>query len=194
MDDITSLRDGLLIGREGPGGKLMRYDWPSHLLTMAPTRSGKGVGTIIPNLLTQNRSIVCIDPKGENARITARARSEFGQVHILDPFGVTGQPSAAYNPLSALDPDSPDIAEDAALLPCAIRARQRPLPKSLIFSNTCPRSACSIQRAAPATSCLFAPPETARRRSREISARHRRRSGRGGRHRYLGQAGTVFRH
>ena len=120
MDGITSLRDGLLIGREGPGGKLMRYDGPSHLLTMAPTRSGKGVGTIIPNLLTQNRSIVCIDPKGENARITARARSAFGAVHILDPFGVTGQLSAAYNPLAALDPDSPDIAEDAALLADAL--------------------------------------------------------------------------
>jgi type IV secretion system protein VirD4 len=120
MDSITSLRDGLLIGREGPGGKLMRYDGPSHLLTMAPTRSGKGVGTIIPNLLTQNRSIICIDPKGENARITARARSAFGPVHILDPFGVTGQPSAAYNPLAALDPDSPDIAEDATLLADAL--------------------------------------------------------------------------
>lgn len=120
MDGITSLRDGLLIGRDGPGGKLMRYDGPSHLLTMAPTRSGKGVGTIIPNLLLQNRSIVCIDPKGENARITARARSAFGPVHILDPFGVTGQRSAAYNPLASLDPDSPDIAEDAALLADAL--------------------------------------------------------------------------
>jgi type IV secretion system protein VirD4 len=120
VNNLTKLRDGLLIGREGPGGKLMRYDGPAHLLTMAPTRSGKGVGTIIPNLLLQNRSIVCIDPKGENARITARARSAFGPVHILDPFGITGQPSAAYNPLAALDPLSPDIAEDAALLADAL--------------------------------------------------------------------------
>jgi len=120
IDALTKTREGLLIGREGPGGKLMRYDGPAHLLTMAPTRSGKGVGTIIPNLLLQNRSVVCIDPKGENARITARTRSAFGPVHILDPFGVTGRPSAAYNPLAALDPHSPDIAEDAALLADAL--------------------------------------------------------------------------
>lgn len=120
MDTVTKIQDGLLVGREGPGGKLMRYDGPAHLLTMAPTRSGKGVGTIIPNLLVQNRSIVCIDPKGENARITARARSGFGPVHVLDPFGVTGLPSAGYNPLASLDPNSLDIAEDAALLADAL--------------------------------------------------------------------------
>ena len=71
---------------------------------MAPTRTGKGVGTIIPNLLTADRSVICIDPKGENARIAGRARQLFGPVHVLDPFGVSGQPSAAFNPLDQLDP------------------------------------------------------------------------------------------
>ncbi|MBR7559814.1 type IV secretory system conjugative DNA transfer family protein, partial [Mycobacterium tuberculosis] len=85
---------GLLIGRDGKTGKLLRYDGPAHLLTMAPTRTGKGVGTIIPNLLTADRSVICIDPKGENAKIAGRARQQFGPVHVLDPFGVTGQPSA----------------------------------------------------------------------------------------------------
>ena len=41
----------LVIGRSGRNNRLLRYDGPAHLLTMAPTRSGKGVGTIIPNLL-----------------------------------------------------------------------------------------------------------------------------------------------
>ena len=68
----------LLIGRSAKSGKLLRYGGPAHLLTMAPTRSGKGVGTIIPNLLTLDRSVICIDPKGENARVTARARSARG--------------------------------------------------------------------------------------------------------------------
>jgi type IV secretion system protein VirD4 len=113
-------RDGLLIGRDAKTGKLLRYDGPAHLLTMAPTRTGKGVGTIVPNLLTLNRSVVCIDPKGENARITGRARNGFGPVHILDPFGVTGQPSAAFNPLAGLDPHSLDVAEDAATLADAL--------------------------------------------------------------------------
>ncbi|NKB84739.1 type IV secretory system conjugative DNA transfer family protein [Ochrobactrum grignonense] len=88
---------GLLIGRDGKTGKLLRYDGPAHLLTMAPTRTGKGVGTIIPNLLTADRSVICIDPKGENAKIAGHARQTFGPVHVLDPFGVTGQPSAAFN-------------------------------------------------------------------------------------------------
>ena len=63
----------LLIGRD-TFGRMLRYAGPAHLLTIAPTRSGKGVGTIIPNLLTANRSVVCIDPKGENARVTMRQR------------------------------------------------------------------------------------------------------------------------
>jgi type IV secretion system protein VirD4 len=100
--------------------KLLRYDGPAHLLTMAPTRTGKGVGTIIPNLLTADRSVICIDPKGENAKIAGRARQTFGPVHVLDPFGVTGQPSAAFNPLDQLDPAGLDVAEDATTLADAL--------------------------------------------------------------------------
>ena len=111
---------GLLIGRDGKTGKLLRYDGPAHLLTMAPTRTGKGVGTIIPNLLTADRSVICIDPKGENAKIAGRARQTFGPVHVLDPFGVTGQPSAAFNPLEGLDPAGLDVAEDASTLADAL--------------------------------------------------------------------------
>ncbi|KQT65873.1 conjugal transfer protein TraG [Aureimonas sp. Leaf460] len=117
---LTRSTSGLLIGREGRTGKLLRYDGPAHLLTMAPTRTGKGVGTIIPNLLTANRSVICVDPKGENARIAGRARATFGRVYVLDPFGVTGQPSAAFNPLADLDPEGLDGAEDAGTLADAL--------------------------------------------------------------------------
>ena len=85
LDKLTQQTGGLLIGRDSSTGKLLRYDGPAHLLTMAPTRTGKGVGTIIPNLLTADRSVICIDPKGENAKVTRRARQMFGPVHILDP-------------------------------------------------------------------------------------------------------------
>lgn len=108
--------EGLLIGRDADTGRLLRYDGPAHLITLAPTRAGKGVGTIVPNLLTANRSVLVIDPKGENARITAEVRQKFGAVHVLDPFGVTGLPGAAYNPLDRLAPDSLDLGEDAAAL------------------------------------------------------------------------------
>lgn len=108
--------DGLLIGRNPHTGRLLRYDGPAHLITLAPTRAGKGVGTVIPNLLAADRSVLVIDPKGENARIAGEARRRFGTVHVLDPFEVSGMPYAAYNPLDRLTPDSLDLGEDAASL------------------------------------------------------------------------------
>ena len=108
--------DGLLIGRNPHTGRLLHYDGPAHLITLAPTRAGKGVGTVIPNLLAAERSVLVIDPKGENARIAGEARRRFGTVHVLDPFEVSGHPSAAYNPLDRLTPDSLDLGEDAASL------------------------------------------------------------------------------
>jgi type IV secretion system protein VirD4 len=110
----------LIIGRSARSGKLLRYDGLAHLLTMAPTRSGKGVGTIIPNLLLLDRSVICIDPKGENARVTARTRASKGDTWCLDPFGVSGRPAARYNPLAWLDATSPDLAEDAQTIADAL--------------------------------------------------------------------------
>ncbi|EJU09649.1 conjugal transfer protein TraG [Sphingomonas sp. LH128] len=112
--------DGLLIGRDHKSGRLLRYAGPAHLLTIAPTRTGKGVGTIIPNLLDYPGPVVCIDPKGENARITARHRARFGPVHVLDPFDATGLPSAAFNPLDRIDPDGLDLADDCMTLADAL--------------------------------------------------------------------------
>ncbi|MEL6859996.1 MAG: type IV secretory system conjugative DNA transfer family protein [Pseudomonadota bacterium] len=108
--------DGLLIGRNPGTGQLLRYDGPAHLITLAPTRAGKGVGTVIPNLLAVDRSVLVIDPKGENARIAGEARQRFGTIHVLDPFEVSGHPPACYNPLDRLTPDSLDLGEDAASL------------------------------------------------------------------------------
>ena len=107
---------GLLIGRNPHTGRLLHYDGPAHLITLAPTRAGKGVGTVIPNLLAAERSVLVIDPKGENARIAGEARRRFGTVHVLDPFEVSGHPSACYNPLDRLTPNSLDLGEDAASL------------------------------------------------------------------------------
>ena len=106
--------------RNGKPGGLLRDDGPAHLLTLAPTRSGKGVGAVIPNLLTAERSVLCIDPKGENARVTytrpppASGRSMSSTLRRLRPA------RRAYNPLDRLDPDSPDLAEDAATIADAL--------------------------------------------------------------------------
>lgn len=71
----------------------LHYGGDRHLLTVAPTRAGKGVSAIIPNLLTYEGSATVIDPKGENALITGAQRVAMGQtVMLLDPLGPRGQP------------------------------------------------------------------------------------------------------
>jgi type IV secretion system protein VirD4 len=72
----------------------------SHVTTIASTGAGKGVSAVIPALLDFDGSVVCIDPKGELAAVTARHRSSIGDVLILDPYGVTSsEHRAAFNPL-----------------------------------------------------------------------------------------------
>ncbi len=83
-------------------GKLLRASGDAPLLTVAPPRSGKGAGQIIPTLLMETGSIVVVDPKGEATRATAAYREKFGPVHVLDPFGITGRQRATYNPLAGL--------------------------------------------------------------------------------------------
>lgn len=107
-----------------PQEHALGYAGDRHLLTVAPTRSGKGVSAIIPNLLTYAGSAVVIDPKGENAMITATRRGQGNatipglgqQVHVVDPWGITGQPAACFNPLDWLKADDPDISENAMML------------------------------------------------------------------------------
>lgn len=98
-----------------------------HLTTIAGSRSGKGRSAIIPNLLTYGGSVLVIDPKGENASITASFRAQgLGQkVFVLDPFGITALTCGPYrkrfNPLAALlRLDNMTIIEDAALLADAL--------------------------------------------------------------------------
>lgn len=118
---LAAYPSALLIGRaDVKGAPLLRYIGTSHLCSIMPTRGGKGAGSILPNLLTSQRSIICIDPKGENCRIAARARDGMGRVFALDPFGIGGRPSSSYDPCAGLVPGSPDLAEDAATLADAL--------------------------------------------------------------------------
>lgn len=88
-----------------------------HLITIAPTGAGKGVGCIVPALLRHQGPVIVIDPKGENVAITARRRRELGQeVVVIDPMKVTDQPSGTFNPLDLVDVDSAIAVDDAAIL------------------------------------------------------------------------------
>ena len=74
----------------------LRHEGPEHVLTFAPTRSGKGVGLVVPTLLSWPASAVIHDIKGENWSLTAGWRSRFSHCLLFNP---TDLASAAYNPL-----------------------------------------------------------------------------------------------
>src|ERR1700736_2822691 len=86
--------DGVVLGKFERD--YLRHDGPEHVLCFAPTRSGKGVGLVIPTLLTWPGSAIVHDIKGENWQLTAGWRARFGRVLLFDP---TNPRSAAYNPL-----------------------------------------------------------------------------------------------
>ena len=74
----------------------LRHEGPEHVLTFAPTRSGKGVGLVVPTLLSWPASAVIHDIKGENWSLTAGWRSRFSHCLLFNPVDPA---SAAYNPL-----------------------------------------------------------------------------------------------
>tara|TARA_R110002012_G_scaffold82942_1_gene209144 strand:+ start:6626 stop:8146 length:1521 start_codon:yes stop_codon:yes gene_type:complete len=106
-------RRGLIIGKRR--GRYLRFAREGHLLTFAPTRSGKGVGCVIPNLLDHRGSVVVSDIKGENYRVTARWRAGFSQVLAIAPFSrdIAG---ACFNPLDYIRTGQPEDVDDAAMI------------------------------------------------------------------------------
>jgi type IV secretion system protein VirD4 len=85
---------GVFLGRFDDN--YLRHDGPEHVMCFAPTRSGKGVGLVLPTLLSWTSSAVVHDIKGENWHLTAGWRSRFSHCLLFDP---TNARSARYNPL-----------------------------------------------------------------------------------------------
>ena len=99
--ETREVREAGLLGHDGVvlgqwRDEYLRHNGPEHVLCFAPTRSGKGVGLVVPTLLTWPGSAIVHDIKGENWTLTAGWRARFGRVLIFDP---TNAQSAAYNPL-----------------------------------------------------------------------------------------------
>ncbi len=85
---------GVFLGRVGRN--YLRHGGPEHVMAFAPTRSGKGVGLVVPTLLGWTGSAVVHDIKGENWELTAGWRSRFSHCLLFNP---TDSRSARYNPL-----------------------------------------------------------------------------------------------
>ena len=90
----------------------LRHNGPEHILAFAPTRSGKGVGLVIPTLLSWDESAVIYDIKGENYAKTAGFRSKHG--HICFKFSpVEDGSSSRFNPLAEVRLFTPRDVSDA---------------------------------------------------------------------------------
>ncbi|WP_024510708.1 conjugal transfer protein TraG [Bradyrhizobium sp. ARR65] len=85
---------GVFLGRLE--NNYLRHDGPEHVMCFAPTRSGKGVGLVLPTLLSWSSSAVVHDIKGENWELTSGWRSTFSHCLLFNP---TDPRSARYNPL-----------------------------------------------------------------------------------------------
>jgi type IV secretion system protein VirD4 len=88
---------GVFLGRLSNNGRYLRHDGPEHILAFAPTRTGKGVGLVIPSLLAWPDSVIVHDVKGENWQRTAGIRSSFSRCLYFNPVNPD---SARFNPLA----------------------------------------------------------------------------------------------
>src|SRR5262249_46015702 len=126
-------RDGTVwLGRSPSENQIpLGYRDDRHVCVVSGSRGGKGTSFIIPSLIEWPGSICVVDPKGENATITAARRgggsnyaAGLGQaVRVLDPFKA-GQVDDAlrgrFNPLDALDPAHEETVDEAGRVADAI--------------------------------------------------------------------------
>jgi len=89
-------------------GRYLRHDGPEHVMAFAPTRSGKGVGLVVPTLLSWTGSAVIHDIKGENWQLTAGWRARFSHALLFNP---TDPRSAHYNPLLEVRRGSQEVRD-----------------------------------------------------------------------------------
>jgi type IV secretion system protein VirD4 len=85
---------------------------PAHVLVFAPTRSGKGVGVVVPTLLTWPHSVLIHDLKGENWALTSGTRKAMGQICLKFAPASADNDSARYNPLAEVRLRTPHEIRD----------------------------------------------------------------------------------
>lgn len=124
FDDPRSILLGTFTDENQPQpAGFVHWDNDGHLLTIAPTRSGKALTTIIPNLLRYQGSCVVLDPKGELFEETSKWRSTLGPVYRIAPLdGGSGKPVHRFDPLSRVKKESDARAIAQMMFPHDSRA------------------------------------------------------------------------
>jgi type IV secretion system protein VirD4 len=101
-------------------GRFLGYSDDRPVVTIAGARAGKTSTVLEPNLYLYPGSMLVLDPKGELARTAPLRRALGHRVYVLDPFGQSGEPTASFNPLAELDPDSWTIVDDVKAITHAL--------------------------------------------------------------------------
>ena len=121
------IADGLLVGMSSKLGRYIWYRGDGNTMVISHPGGGKGQGFVLPNAILYQGSMLIIDPKGENAAMTAKHRREkLGQkVHVIDPAHLSGEPPAHFNPLDWLrSTEAKYFFEDCDLLARALVASE----------------------------------------------------------------------
>ena len=121
---------GIRIGHSRESDEVLRYKGPGHLITVSPSRMGKGRDALIPALLEWPYSCVVVDPKAELSCVTSKQRARYGKVIYLDPFRLVARymgkaaRASRYNPMARLDPDSIEFGAQAEKIADALIWRE----------------------------------------------------------------------
>lgn len=99
---LTNAPDGAI----SPLSGALEYNDDGHLLTIAPTRAGKGASQIVPNLLLYAGSCLVIDIKGENHKLTGEHRSKFFDDARVLKFAPFDDETACFNPMDFIRVES----------------------------------------------------------------------------------------
>ena len=112
--DRADIERSGLIGRGGVAlgltdrGEYLTHDGPEHIEVTAPSRSGKGVGLVVPTLLSWRGSVIVNDIKGENWTLTSGYRRRFGYVLAFNP---TSRETCRFNPLMEIRPGDNEVRD-----------------------------------------------------------------------------------
>lgn len=120
LSETEPYNDGVILGRTKKKlfqkSKTFVDNSKTHIAVVAPTRSGKGVGVIIPTLLNWSSSTFTLDMKGENYNFTAGYRSEVLKHKILKFEPYSYESSVSYNPLAEVRLGSEYEVRDATII------------------------------------------------------------------------------